>query len=1203
MITAVFFVIFLGLVDTADVVSQVLDGFFCDLLERVADMYHTIAMNFMTNFAPDIDQYLKMFGYSGSDFSAFAWTQTSSDAVVNMCSIFAICGYILAIAILVTSLLKAAMSNVVESRETPMVLLIRFVLTFIIITYSNSIIGVLLKVTKSLWDWMYDTDKLTTIDASNSNLGSIDIVSLHLLLGLIFAIVIIVELFKMILEIIEKFLLVGFLYLCFPLVSATLVSRTTSNVVKAYLRMMISELFLMLMNVWFVSMLNVLVLNVGNNELGIDSFTQCVIVISFEKLAQNIDVYMRNLGLNTAVTGGNLLDSILLAANNIMAAPGRAARSANAIQQAATGIPAQVSRIAATHGFFNVAAKAADASTFMGGDPGVAESVAEAAMRASKGLTPDQVQSAGVQGAVLSSAGKVDAATVGSAIELGGGDAIRDALANAFEVTGGTNGVKLGKTALWNPDDNAWHMRSEVGGETIPLQIAQANAIPPDKNVLATFKDNNGVEWGAIIDSKAMQTSPDRYDAIQRAAKNGVISNPYVAEALTGIGNKYGIKVNPDHSYTLMGQDGIPSNARFVPTGKPGEYIRVYDDSFLAGKMGFGTGFYNGKTAADYVAQGGIISDPVAAKAVSGLDNDYGLYVYKAPDGQYRYRDLNADGEYFGGPIDASQAPNILRKADGQVMTETGTPVTYSVDEAMAMGAAFPDVFGKRAEEAFGDQEHVGKSSGSGNTSSGPDPVSGDVHDNIQGIQVNENGTFSTIDNDGNTNTTQYLFGMDNPYGVKDEGDNNFAIYGGIFGDEEVQHIHVNDNGTVSYYDDDGQLGDEQYLTNVPGMEDTPVHEADPENQPGVFVPNVEEEAEGTYFFADRAGTTLSMENIEDDHAGGYYANMVTTGTFVDKSDVSDSGDEPQGFAVHIKPVDAVKAGEQEISTFEDTDTHQQMGVYATQQDLAAYMQKNAGRDIQNATIGNALMCESAETIDNIAEQAGIQTSTVYHISDGGTTIGRMSDEYAHGALEDAETGPEYYSGGVFTKYDDDGNKLYTYADGPQMKPIENLHSKPSTFATGFDNLHLEDDERITDVKAFRPKEDGSPRNYRITVSNVEDIPSDVDVDSAHDTCEGTYRSFFDARNLPEDYHISKENSTILTDHNGYVLVETPGKQLWTKEEKQNHSAATHYTTKKTFRNTNGQKLDQPIFKNKPAGARRSSRSSGYTRQKSDDSE
>lgn len=122
------------------------------------------------------------------------------------------------------------------------------------------------------------------------------------------------ELFKVMVEVAERYLMVGVLVYTSPLVFSTVASGQTAGVFKRWCGMFISSLLLMSLSVFFLNASIAALASIGADDSFIVSL---VLILAMLKIAQRLDTYMSQLGLNAAQTGGSLLDTIFAGAKTI----------------------------------------------------------------------------------------------------------------------------------------------------------------------------------------------------------------------------------------------------------------------------------------------------------------------------------------------------------------------------------------------------------------------------------------------------------------------------------------------------------------------------------------------------------------------------------------------------------------------------------------------------------------------------------------------------------------------------------------------------------------------------------------------------------------------------------------------------------------------------------------------------------------------
>lgn len=121
----------------------------------------------------------------------------------------------------------------------------------------------------------------------------------------ILTVAITVALFKLYVEMFERYLIVGITVYAFaPLAYATIASDQTIHIFKRWFSMFIGQLILMCLSVWSLKL-------ILSGFKGMTSISQCFLVLAACHIAQRLDTYLAQLGLNVVTTGGNLLDEAI----------------------------------------------------------------------------------------------------------------------------------------------------------------------------------------------------------------------------------------------------------------------------------------------------------------------------------------------------------------------------------------------------------------------------------------------------------------------------------------------------------------------------------------------------------------------------------------------------------------------------------------------------------------------------------------------------------------------------------------------------------------------------------------------------------------------------------------------------------------------------------------------------------------------------
>ena len=192
---------------------------------------------------------------------------------------------------------------------------------------------------------------LTTIVSTVSVVGPILILILLIALGWNY--------FKLLLECVERYIVVGVLCYTSPLAYAMGGSKATNQVFKSWCRMVGSQLLLLVLNVWFLrafdSSVGQFIGNGGALASGGGSvFLWLFCALAFLKTAQKFDSYLAAMGLNVAQTGSSMAMEMVMAAR-VLSGLGGGAKSAGSVfrsggsaaSSAATGAGAAASSFSA----------------------------------------------------------------------------------------------------------------------------------------------------------------------------------------------------------------------------------------------------------------------------------------------------------------------------------------------------------------------------------------------------------------------------------------------------------------------------------------------------------------------------------------------------------------------------------------------------------------------------------------------------------------------------------------------------------------------------------------------------------------------------------------------------------------------------------------------------------------------------------------
>ena len=216
----------------------------------------------------------------------------------------------------------------ITEAENPWHLMARSSIFAVLIGYAKPIFSLVLTIARAPYTALMDSSMdpgdftFAGIEQTLSN-GLTTLVSVVSIVGLILQLILLISLgwnyFKMLLEVVERYIVVGVLCYTSPLAFAMGGSKTTNQVFKSWCRMVGSQLLLLVLNVWFIRAFNSSVgafaANGGATSTGVGNiFLWMFCALAFLKTAQKFDSYLASMGLSVAQTGSGMGMEMMMAA-------------------------------------------------------------------------------------------------------------------------------------------------------------------------------------------------------------------------------------------------------------------------------------------------------------------------------------------------------------------------------------------------------------------------------------------------------------------------------------------------------------------------------------------------------------------------------------------------------------------------------------------------------------------------------------------------------------------------------------------------------------------------------------------------------------------------------------------------------------------------------------------------------------------------
>lgn len=285
--------------------------------------------------------------------------------VTEAFSIFQYTAWALLFLITVWQLFRVFGGPVTEA-ENPWLLLIRSAIFAILIGYAKPIFLLALDIARAPYTALMDA----TMDPGSFTFAGVEqvltnglstMVSTITVVGPLLTIILMISLgwnyFKMLLECVERYVVVGVLCYTSPLAFSMGGSKTTNNVFKGWTRMVGSQLLLLVLNVWFLRAFNSTVGQFTDNGGALSSgqgsiFLWMFVALAFLKTAQKFDSYLAAMGLNVAQTGSSMGMELLMAARVISGVASGGAKTAGSVFRGANGTAGASGTSATSGGFF-----------------------------------------------------------------------------------------------------------------------------------------------------------------------------------------------------------------------------------------------------------------------------------------------------------------------------------------------------------------------------------------------------------------------------------------------------------------------------------------------------------------------------------------------------------------------------------------------------------------------------------------------------------------------------------------------------------------------------------------------------------------------------------------------------------------------------------------------------------------------------------
>lgn len=279
------------------------------LFKGVAAIMGFINAVFLQALRMDMKSFVDRFPFMGTTYEVL---RTLATGLVILISVF--------------QLYKFFMGPLTEVKDSPVKIMVRAVLAVMMIQFGGYLVEMIVDLGRMSYELFGELIKTggkyldpKGFDWGNAILtsittGGIDAVTgaagVKFLAGLILIIAIAIDLVKLIIEICERYLMVGLLAYVSPLAFSTVASSGTSMIFQRWLGMFFGQCLIMTLGVWFYGMAISGIAAMENAEADY-FFVQVLLILAACRLGQRADTYMQQLGIGVGTTGGSMLDEMV----------------------------------------------------------------------------------------------------------------------------------------------------------------------------------------------------------------------------------------------------------------------------------------------------------------------------------------------------------------------------------------------------------------------------------------------------------------------------------------------------------------------------------------------------------------------------------------------------------------------------------------------------------------------------------------------------------------------------------------------------------------------------------------------------------------------------------------------------------------------------------------------------------------------------
>lgn len=310
---------------TDDIGSSIMDSLSSWIFNQVAEVTDVLTIEFLNDFQPDITFFKKTFPSAASYYEAFV-------AI----------GVLLIIGIFFFSMLFMLLGIITGYEENPIKMIGRVIIALLMTYYSASIMDEIYKIGDSIFEILSAVQREENWLEGSSLLNFLRFDIVAMALKVIIGIIILWNLIKLFLEIMERYIVMCLFYYLSPIANASFTSKATSRIFSTFYGSVMVQVLVCSLNIWFLKLTtDICIAEIASNASATQILMHGLLTIAWLLVAQNIDEYLKSMGFGAVQTGSDLGHAVLGTVMTLKGVAGMAMNGKNAIDKVSGHVSGQ----------------------------------------------------------------------------------------------------------------------------------------------------------------------------------------------------------------------------------------------------------------------------------------------------------------------------------------------------------------------------------------------------------------------------------------------------------------------------------------------------------------------------------------------------------------------------------------------------------------------------------------------------------------------------------------------------------------------------------------------------------------------------------------------------------------------------------------------------------------------------------------------